>query len=92
MNPNGDIDVKFTAKSGSDETTFASTMNWVDSFNSYNGYNLLGIVGQQGRSDNIGTFNISDNGTNSLVLGAIYRMPLSNGGNYQGAVSMVCNY
>ena len=92
LNPNGDIDVKFTAKSGSDETTFASTMNWVDSFNSYNGYNLLGIVGQQGRSDNIGTFNISDNGTNSLVLGAIYRMPLSNGGNYQGAVSMVCNY
>jgi hypothetical protein len=92
LNPNGDIDVKFTAKSGSDETTFTSTMRWVDSFNSYNGYNMLSIVGQQGQSDKIGTFNISDNGTNSLVLGAIYRMPLSNGGNYQGAVSMVCNY
>ena len=92
LNPNGDIDVKFTAKNGSDETTFTSIMHWVDSFNNYNGYNMLGIIGQQGQSDKIGTFNISDNGTNSLVFGAIYRMPLSNGGNYQGAVSMICNY
>jgi len=92
LNPNGDIGVKFTAKSGSDETTFESTMNWVDSFNNYNGYNLLGIVGEQGQSNLIGTYNLADNGPNSLVFGAIYRMPLSNGGNYQGAVSMVCNY
>lgn len=92
LNPNGDIDVKFTAKNGSDETTFTSIMHWVDSFNNYNGYNMLGIIDQQGQSDKIGTFNISDNGTNSLVFGAIYRMPLSNGGNYQGAVSMICNY
>mgnify|MGYP000028076235 FL=1 len=92
LNPNGNIDVKFTAKNGSDETTFASSMRWVDSFNNYSSYNLLGIVGQQGESNQIGTFNIADNGPNSLVLGAIYRMTLSNNGNYQGAVSMVCNY
>lgn len=92
LNPNGNIDVKFTAKNGSDETTFASSMRWVDSFNNYSSYNLLGIVGQQGESNQIGTFNIADNGSNSLVLGAIYRMTLSNNGNYQGAVSMVCNY
>lgn len=91
LNTDGSIGVKFTAKIGSDETTYTSQQLWIEKNNSYNGYNLLGIEGQQGQSNQIGTFNLGYNGENSLVFGSIYRITTNNGAAYQGAVSMICN-
>lgn len=67
-------------------------MNWVENFNAYNSFNLLGIENQQGQSSNIGTFNISNNGKNSVVAGSIYKIKLKDGSIYEGAMSMICNY
>ena len=92
LNSDGSIGVAFTAKIASDETSYVSSMDWVDQFNNYNSYNLLGIKDQQGKSIQIGTFNIADNGLNSLVVGAIYNMTLNNGASYEAAMTMTCNY
>lgn len=92
LNSNGSIDVAFTAKIASDETNYASSMTWVDVFNSYNSYNILGIKDQQGGSLHIGTFNIADNGPNSLIVGSIYNMTLNSGASYEAAMTMTCNY
>lgn len=92
LNPNGTINVDFTVKTNSDETSFASEMDWVESFDGYNGYNLLGIKNESIRSVQIGTFNIADNGPSSLVVGSIYNLKLSNGAAYNGAMTMTCNY
>ena len=92
LNPDGAIGISFTAKIGSDETSYNSSMNWVENFNAYNSFNLLGIENQQGQSSNIGTFNISNNGKNSVVAGSIYKIKLKDGSIYEGAMSMICNY
>lgn len=92
LNPNGMINVAFTVKNNSDETSFASEMDWVENFDGYNSYNLLGIKNTSLRSVQIGTFNIADNGPNSLVVGAIYNLTLGNGAAYEGAMTMTCNY
>ena len=72
--------------------SFASEMDWVENFDGYNSYNLLGIKNTSLRSVQIGTFNIADNGPNSLVVGAIYNFTLGNGAAYEGAMTMTCNY
>lgn len=92
LNPNGTINTNFTVRLGSEATTFVGTANWVDSFNDYSSYKILGIQGQQSYSNQIGTFDFADNGKNSVVVGAIYNLDLNNGGRYQGAMSMTCNF
>ncbi|MND59302.1 hypothetical protein D3C80_504980 [compost metagenome] len=92
LNPDGSINTNFTVRYDSNATTFAGSANWVDNFNDYSSYKLLRIQGQQGYSNQIGTFDFADNGTNSVVVGAIYYMNLNSGARYQGALSMTCNF
>lgn len=92
LNPDGSINTNFTVRYKSDATTFTGSANWVDNFNDYSSYKVLGIQGQQGYSYQIGTFDFADNGTNSVVVGAIYHMKLNSGARYQGALSMTCNF
>lgn len=91
LNPNGDIGVAFTVKTGSDETSYASTMNWIEGSNVYNGYNTLGIANQTGSSNQTGAFAVGENGANSFVVGSIYKITLNSGAIYQGLMSMTCN-
>lgn len=91
LKPNGSIGVKFTSKVGADETTYVAEQNWIASHNVYNGFNILGIEGQQGQSNQIGSYFVSSNGANSLVVGSIYRITTSNDAKYEGAMSMICN-
>ena len=91
LNPDGNIGVAFTLKSDSDETSYASSMTWMENSQSYNGFNLLGLANQPTVSNQIGVFSIGYNGPNSLVVGSIYRINLSNGATYKGLASMTCN-
>lgn len=92
LNPNGDIGVAFTVKTDVNETSYASSMDWIENSNVYNGYNTLGIANQTGSNTQIGTFAIGENGTNSLVVGSIYSITLNSGAIYKGLMSMTCNF
>lgn len=91
LNPDGSIGVAFTLKSDSDETSYASSMTWIENSQAYNGFNLLGLANQPTASNQIGVFSIGQNGPNSLVVGSIYNITLNNGGAYQGLASMTCS-
>lgn len=91
LNPNGSIGVAFTVKADSGETSYVSSMQWIENKNVYNTYNILGITSQQGESNQNGTFAIGENGSNSFVVGSIYKITLSNGAIYNGLMSMTCN-
>ncbi len=91
LNPNGSIGIAFTVKANSDETSYVSSMNWIENNNVYNNFNVLGIANQQGQSSQNGTFAIGENGSNSFVVGSIYNITLSGGVIYKGLMSMTCN-
>lgn len=91
LNPNGSVGVAFTVKANSDETSYVSSMNWIENNNVYNNFNVLGIANQQGQSSQNGTFAIGENGSNSFVAGSIYNITLSSGVIYKGLMSMTCN-
>lgn len=92
IQPNGQFDIAFTVSTNGSETTYNGQMNWIEAFSAYNDYNLLGISSQSGTSNKNGVFAISKNGNNSYVMGAIYKITLTDQSQYQGLASMTCNF